>query len=182
MTSVSNLVRAAGARDPQTSLTVLTVWQPWATLIAIGAKPYEFRSWRPPSWLVGQRMAIHAGARPVKITEVRALLVRLHSNDWAKTGLKREPAIKLLEGLKAGNSLVHSAILCSARVGDPVSGFDAVTGMGAVINDSDRDQHANWGWPMLDVEEMLHLNVSGKQGLWKWERPSRPWEAPEVAL
>ena len=47
-------------------MKALTIWQPWASLIAMGAKPYEFRGWKPPKSLIGQRLAIHAGARPVK--------------------------------------------------------------------------------------------------------------------
>jgi activating signal cointegrator 1 len=38
----------------------LSIWDPWATLIAIEAKEYETRSWRPPEALIGQRIAIHA--------------------------------------------------------------------------------------------------------------------------
>jgi hypothetical protein len=48
----------------------ITIWQPWATLIAIGAKPFEFRSWPVPARLIGQRIAVHAGARPVRCKEV----------------------------------------------------------------------------------------------------------------
>ena len=43
-------------------MRALTVKQPWASLIAAGAKKIENRSWRPPASLVGQRIAIHAGA------------------------------------------------------------------------------------------------------------------------
>lgn len=39
-------------------MKALTIWQPWASLIMIGAKPYEFRSWQPPAWLIGKRRAI----------------------------------------------------------------------------------------------------------------------------
>lgn len=43
-------------------MRALTVKQPWASLIASGVKRIENRSWRPPAALVGQRIAIHAGA------------------------------------------------------------------------------------------------------------------------
>ncbi|MBN8523803.1 MAG: ASCH domain-containing protein [Planctomycetes bacterium] len=36
----------------------ISVWQPWASLIAAGAKRYETRSWQPPASLIGQRLAI----------------------------------------------------------------------------------------------------------------------------
>jgi hypothetical protein len=43
-------------------MRALTVKQPWASLIASGEKRIENRSWRPPAELIGQRIAIHAGA------------------------------------------------------------------------------------------------------------------------
>lgn len=42
-------------------MKALTVKQPWATLIMLGLKPVENRSWRPPSSLIGERFVIHAG-------------------------------------------------------------------------------------------------------------------------
>lgn len=43
-------------------MRALTVKQPWASLIASGEKIIENRSWRPPAALIGERIAIHAGA------------------------------------------------------------------------------------------------------------------------
>lgn len=43
----------------------LTIWQPWASLIAAGCKPYEWRGWRVPRNMIGRRIGIHAGARRV---------------------------------------------------------------------------------------------------------------------
>lgn len=45
-------------------MPALTLWQPWATLIAAGVKPYETRPSLPPHELRGRRIAIHAGLRP----------------------------------------------------------------------------------------------------------------------
>lgn len=53
-------------------MKALTVWQPWATLIIAGAKPFEFRRWdyrTRDRGLEGQRIVIHAGARPIKRAE-----------------------------------------------------------------------------------------------------------------
>lgn len=41
-------------------MKALTIWQPWATLIAHGHKQYETRSWPPPVELHGRMLAIHA--------------------------------------------------------------------------------------------------------------------------
>ena len=62
-------------------MMALTVWQPWATLIALGHKPYEFRRWTPSRSLIGQRIAIHAGARAVRRSEVVELMHQLIAGD-----------------------------------------------------------------------------------------------------
>lgn len=42
-------------------MKALSIWQPYASLIAVGAKTIETRHWPPHSGVVGQRIAIHAG-------------------------------------------------------------------------------------------------------------------------
>jgi hypothetical protein len=44
-------------------MKAISLWQPWASLIACGAKPYETRSWAPPRKLIGQTIAIHAAKK-----------------------------------------------------------------------------------------------------------------------
>ena len=50
-------------------MKAITLWQPWASLVAAGIKTSETRSWAPPEDLVGQRIAIHAAKRPVRVSE-----------------------------------------------------------------------------------------------------------------
>lgn len=45
-------------------MKALTIRQPWASLIALGVKRIETRSWRAPHALIGKTIAIHAGASP----------------------------------------------------------------------------------------------------------------------
>ena len=47
-------------------MCAITLHQPWATLIDLGVKNVETRSWPAPARLVGQRIAIHAGKRLVR--------------------------------------------------------------------------------------------------------------------
>lgn len=44
-------------------MKAISLWQPWATLIAAGIKPFETRSWAPPRSLIGQTIAIHAARK-----------------------------------------------------------------------------------------------------------------------
>ena len=41
-------------------MKAISLWQPWASLVADSRKRIETRSWRPPEWLVGKKLAIHA--------------------------------------------------------------------------------------------------------------------------
>lgn len=41
-------------------MKTLPLWQPWASLVALGAKRVETRHWPAPARLIGERIAIHA--------------------------------------------------------------------------------------------------------------------------
>jgi len=146
-----------------TAIPALTVWQPWASLIAEECKTFEFRSWPAPKYVVGRRIAIHASARPVRVTEVRAFLIKLHSARWRETGIisedARARAIRLLEKLAdTPNILPMSSVLCTAMLGQPLANAALAEQLGVPwVNDSDRDQHANWGWPLSDIERLQPL-------------------------
>lgn len=45
------------------TVPALTLWQPWASLVAEGVKTIETRSWKAPDDLIGDTIAIHAAAR-----------------------------------------------------------------------------------------------------------------------
>lgn len=188
-------------------MKAFTIWQPWATLIMVGAKPFEFRSWPVPSWLVGQDIVIHAGARAMKMEEIEDLLERLDDErDAWTTGLFKDKAIPVLERAMAQVRLAgirkppkpkarpmalfddlptpaleldpqlldfellpYSAGLGIVCVGPSVNGNDTAERFGHVINDSDRMDHANWGWPMLDIRPFAEpIPMKGAQGLWTW--------------
>lgn len=149
-------------------MKALTVWQPWASLIAAGAKPYEFRSWAAPNFARGRRIAIHAGARPVRRAEIADLVARLMGNDWS-VALKAE-ALPLLErALRSPGMLPLSAVLCTVELGTPRRAWEIVGEFGGAINDSDRDEHSNWAWPVSAIEPLLPpIEARGAQGFWDW--------------
>jgi hypothetical protein len=168
-------------------MKALTVWQPWATLIAIGAKPYEFRGWQPPRSLLGQRLAIHAGARSVKVAEVRALVRALKgdpsmSNPCLHQDLALPALEKVLAGLEATKqagplfggpdafTLPLSHVLCTVTLGSPKRGDMCAAEFGLDAgNDSAREGTFNWGWPMRDIEPLVPpIPARGAQGLWEW--------------
>jgi len=151
-------------------MKALTIWQPWATLIAVGAKPYEFRGWRVPAYVCGQRIAIHAGARPVKPAEVRALLQYLTTGQTWRTGLVADLALPLLTRLRDDPGCVPlSAILCTGVIGEARSALDVAREFGGKINDSDRDEYSNFAWPITEIEPLMPpQEARGAQGFWNW--------------
>lgn len=149
----------------------LTIYQPWASLIMIGAKPYEFRKWdyrtRCPQ-VEGQRIVIHASARKVDPREVQELLLNLWGGE--PTGLKREPARKLLVkiGFKPGDGgpmLPIAHRLGTAVLGKPRKASEIFGGRG----DSDRIDHQVWAWPLTDIKPFEPpIPARGAQGFWTW--------------
>jgi hypothetical protein len=169
-------------------MKAITVYQPWASLIIVGAKPYEFRSWNPRergagyAAYIGQRIVIHAAARKIDRGEVRVLMRQLEAggDEAAATCLHADKAIPILrralvETMDDGRGdLPWSAGLGTAVLGEPKDGFDVAAefGLEMHVNDSDRREHANWGWPMLDVEVWDHpVPMKGLQGFWGWPTP-----------
>lgn len=153
-------------------MKALTLWQPWASLVVAGCKPYEFRKWRAPASIVGQRVVIHASVRKPDIREVEQLLrlVCAGGRSAAQTCLTPiESAIAVLEQ----GEWPLGAGLGTATVGEPRNGIDIGVDFGAIkVNDSSRDYHANWGWPMLEIEHWPEpIPMRGAQGLWNWPTP-----------
>lgn len=162
---------------------VLTVFQPWASLIIVGAKPYEFRSKRPPRTILNQRIVIHAAARKIVPSEVHALIRAIENRpanpqDCAQTCLHQAAALPVLwqAVLPAGavGSLPIGCGLGTAICGEGRNGYDIAEEFGAEhVNDSDRDDHANYGWPMSDIEVWPEpIPARGSQGIWFWPTPT----------
>ena len=166
-------------------MKALTIYQPWASLIMAGAKPYEFRKWSPRerggayAALIGERIVIHASQRPIDRREVVDLIDRLNAGgqEMASTALLRDKAMPILQraldrDLVLGNhgDLPWSSGLGTAVLGEPKSA-DAIADEFRLVkmNDSDRYEHANWGWPMLDIETWdVPIPMPGFQGFWTW--------------
>jgi hypothetical protein len=179
-------------------MKALTIWQPWASLIIAGAKPYEFRGWPPPRSLVGHRIAIHAGARAIKADEVRQLLLGMTASQCSghprqHSGLIADIALPILRGILEGIERSKSPLGClfpeplSAHAPEraqpialPLSSMLATAMLGEptknpvvdgyhLVADSDPLDQLNWGWPLTDIERFEPpVPARGAQGLWDW--------------
>ena len=157
-------------------MKALTLWQPWASLIMIGAKPYEFRKWDYRdrySYLQGQRIVIHAGARAIRPAEVEDIVARMQDRI---SSLRAEIAMPLLERLRAAyrcNGVIEiSCGLGTAILGTPKS----VSSLFSSPADSARIDHHMWAWPLTDIQRFdSPVPMKGHQGFWNW--PSQAEEA-----
>ena len=137
-------------------MKALSLWQPWATLIAIGAKRYETRS-----WLTSYRglLAIHAAKRPIVGTELN-------------------PAIRAVldhHGTPP-NDLPLGAVLCVVRLVEVVPSEQVIAR--AQSDKRVRLEELNYGnyapgryaWKMEIVKVAPEpIPAKGAQGLWTWE-------------
>lgn len=153
-------------------MKALTIWQPWATLIMIGAKPHEFRGYAAPRFVRNQRVIIHAGARPVKPVEVEDLLRRIDAEARGvgsveeRTCLDLDKARDLLLRIRAAHKyrlLPLSMALGSVVLGEPVQACDLFK---MNVADSDRGTF-NWAWPVSDIQHFEPpIPMRGAQGFW----------------
>lgn len=141
-------------------MKALTIHQPWAWAIVAGHKDVENRAWKPPSWLVGQQLAIHAGlAFDVEAWEYLASGVSSplprHLID-PRSGLFAVPD----ETSATRGAIVGVATLEGYKVGGPVS------------SQWSREPVSPWhagpvGWLLTDAVQLAEpVPCRGNQGLW----------------
>lgn len=148
-------------------LRALTVWQPWASLIIGGWKPYEFRPRPAPASLVGKHIVIHAARRPVDPKEISDLLRDLTAGVNCG-GLSPNCGGFLLNVLRDPGRIPYGAGLGTVKLGKPA--LSSELWPGEFANDSDRLDKANWAWPLSEVRRWPHpVPARGYQGHgWPW--------------
>jgi hypothetical protein len=153
-------------------MKALTVWQPWASLIMIGAKPLEFRQWdyreRYPA-IENTRIVIHAAAREIKPFEIYDLIKRCEENDTSLIPEKALPLLhKIFDARKCRGVVNLSAALGTARI-------CAAHSVDRTFKkpDSDRLHHHMFAWPLKDIEPFAEpIPMNGAQGFWNAHIPA----------
>jgi activating signal cointegrator 1 len=126
------------------AILAISLWQPWASFIAIGVKPYETRHWVPNRRVIGQRIAIHAAKKPIPREEIF----------WWKSVSAQDASPPL------------GAFVCTAILRE-------VLPANAVEADDFGDYgEGRFAWHLTDVELIdPAIPAKGQQGFWMWERP-----------
>lgn len=145
-------------------MKAISLWQPWASLIAWGEKEYETRSWETNHRGL---IAIHAAKRPIPrngfpgdAAQFRSAFERHECSD--------------MYGLPRG------AVLCICELVSTHTTYDLkVSHHYFDINLTPKERaFGNFGvgrfaWKLKLIEVFdTPIPCSGKQGLWNWSRPS----------
>jgi hypothetical protein len=149
-------------------MKALTIWQPWASLIFAGAKPFEFRPYdyrTRDTHLQGQRIVICAGGRFVRPSEVMDIMAQLLKGDGSLIKDKAQPIIdRLLEARKCQGVLPLGCGLGTVTIGAPRK-LDRLF----KPPDSDKMRSGMWAWPMLDPIPFVEpVPMRGQQGFFNW--------------
>ena len=178
-------------------MKALTIRQPWASLIALGVKHIETRSWRASQSLIGQTIAIHAGKwQPEPGNE--------YGTGWWWHDDCGDPIIVEQNPTNGWNQAPAplGAIVATATLADCLPMVDYAEEShrpnpwngkhrlwpnvrpgelwrtnpagGPALDVSDQlpfgdFQPGRWAWMLTDVQPCDPVPAKGKQGLWNWD-------------
>jgi hypothetical protein len=140
-------LKTASTATPTTTVKALSLWQPWASLVAAGLKQYETRSWATP---YRGLLAIHAAKRPP---------------DGDVSDLLRP-----VQAGRVAQPLPLGAVVCVVDLVDVVPATEARKTI-SELEYSVRDYSpGRWAWK-LELVHVFEIPVParGAQGLWDWE-------------
>ena len=142
---------------------VLTIWQPWASLIAHGIKRHELRTWAPPAALLNCRLLIHAGKRRIRDDDLPAR--------WRKDFERRLGPLGALPrgGIIADSEIDDVFTVLRHNRGPACQARNERTGETEWIGKEP------WGdyrkgivvWQLTDVGRLCPSSCDGKPGLWR---------------
>ena len=147
----------------------LTLRQPWATLIALGIKTVDTRSWGPPKGEIGRRIGIHASQtvitnRNQMDPETWDAMVKIYGIEWNKV-------------LPRG-AMVATALLRSAHRVLEIEGGEAhlIGSTERIITDPHGDYSpGRWLWILRDIRPIdPPEEINGRGPLWVWKRDGVP--------
>lgn len=127
-------------------MKALSLHQPWASLVAVGAKRVETRSWRTHH---RGRVAIHAARFPGLLHLAR-----------------EEPFAAALRGIE----LPLGVVLATARLVDCVPTVCGLSRSLTAVEHAFGDySEGRWAWLLEDVEPLATpVPARGYPGLWEW--------------
>lgn len=139
-------------------MKAITLHQPWATLVAIGAKQLETRSWI--TWHRGP-LAIHAGKDPNHWPTYDV-------NGWGTEAAERCLEVLGQHGYRYPADLPYGAVIATVDLVDCIhsDGENEIEADDRLFGDVRRGRYL---WVLFNVTPLPSpIPARGKQGLWDW--------------
>jgi hypothetical protein len=138
----------------------LTLWQPWATLIAIGQKRVETRCWQTS---YRGELAIHAAAKMPPLWLGASRHTDQFRNELADVLLCRNTAVESMT-----RTLPLGSILCIARLHDiqPTERAREILCQRELIFGNYED--GRYAWFLEVIEKFAPIPAKGNRLIWNW--------------
>lgn len=163
-------------------MKAISIWQPWATLIASGAKRIETRSWPPYGLKPGQLVAIHAGKRwTAKEGELctddplfkryLTLAQRRGLWDFEKPPLGCVVAIARFDQAVPTEHTSHLSFKGKGKV-PPERAAQIQLWLTEAERAFGNYAPGRWAWVFAEVRPLEPIPLRGQQGLFEWTPPA----------
>lgn len=167
---------AIPVRETLRTIKVISLWQPWATLMAAGYKRIETRSWPPYGLKPGQLVAIHAAKRWTAeerdichddpfFKRYLTLAMRRGLWDFDKPPLGCVVAIARFQDV-APTDQIYTHWL--KRIGTRLPVRHWITEHEDAFGNYQPDRY---GWVFSEVRPLEPIPLRGQQGLFDWTLP-----------
>jgi activating signal cointegrator 1 len=149
-------------------MRAISLYQPWASFVAAGIKPFETRSWSPPAALIGQRIAIHAAKKKTPRVDSK----------WAlRCGVDSLPlGAVVCTAILAGAYRCYSGPEGGRHVwsierlsGSPHEYLPLVTPAAITTDEYGDYAWGRWAWLLTNIERLdPPIPAQGTQRFWEW--------------
>jgi len=139
-------------------MKVISIWQPWATLIVQGFKLFETRTWAPPRSVIGQRIGI-AATKNILPQQIAAFN-EPEFQFFYKT-LDLPTMQELPRGYLLGTVELHSYEVITEEFLDDITREERSYGW---------FKPGGFAWRLRNPELLEHpIPIKGAQGLYEWK-------------
>jgi hypothetical protein len=138
-------------------MKVISIWNPYALLLAHGHKTIETRGWPAPKSLIGQRIGI-ASTKIIRPDQRTAFEDEHFQEFYKQTGLF-ERLEDMPNGCLLATGLLHSCDMMTEEDLDDITEEEKIYGW---------FEPGRYAWRMRAVEKLANpLPVRGAQGVWE---------------
>jgi hypothetical protein len=139
-------------------MKVISIWQPWATLIVRGFKIFETRTWAPPRSVIGQRIGI---AATKNLLPQQMAAYKDPDFQFMYQTLDLPPIEELPRGYLLGTAELNSYEVITDEFLEEITLEEKAYGW---------YKPGGFAWRMMKPELLDHpIPIKGAQGLYEWK-------------